>query len=346
MPSIPGLDVLPEYRLSGNEAAEIRALTQELAELGADPAAAEFYDGHWPAAGRLPDGLRRFIERFRRCEPAAAALVHGLPTDDAAIGPTPAHWESAVAQAGRGGPTEQGIQLALCGLLLGEPFAWATLQAGRIVQDILPIRGDEERQNGYSSENLLEFHTEDGFHPDRCDYLLLLGLRNRDRVPTIISAASDLDLSERDREILGGARFQIVPDTEHLRQLEARDPTHPALAKMRRMRDDPEPTAALFGDRADPYLRIDRPFMWPADEDAEASRALERLGGELERVQRDVVVEPGTLLVVDNYRAAHGRRPFRARYDGTDRWMKKLTVSRDLRRGDKVSGLHSHRVRL
>ena len=346
MSPIPSLDIPVEYRLSRNEAAEIRLLTRELAERGADPAAAEFYDSYWPAADRLPDGLRCFMENFRRSEPAAAALVHGLPADDAAIGPTPAHWQTAVGTVGSGGPTEQGIQLALCGLLLGEPFAWATLQAGRIVQDILPIRGDEDCQNGHSSENLLEFHTEDGFHPGRCDYLMLLGLRNRDRVPTIISSARDLDLSEDDRTILGGARFQIVPDNEHLRQLEARDPAHPALVKMRRMRDDPEPTAALFGDRADPYLRIDRPFMRPVDGDGEARLALERLGGELERVQRDVVVGPGTLLVVDNYRAAHGRRPFRARYDGTDRWMKKLTVSRDLRRGDKASGMHSHRTRL
>ena len=54
---------------------------------------------------------------------------------------------------------------------------------------------------------------------------------------------------------------------------------------------------------------------------------------ELERVQQEVVVGPGTLLVVDNYLAVHGRRAFEVRYDGTDRWLKKLTVSRNLRRG-------------
>ena len=52
---------------------------------------------------------------------------------------------------------------------------------------------------------------------------------------------------------------------------------------------------------------------------------------ELEARQYDVVVESGALLVVDNYLAVHGRRPFNARYDGTDRWLKKLTVSRNLR---------------
>nr|WSZ96668.1 TauD/TfdA family dioxygenase [Streptomyces sp. NBC_00857] len=40
----------------------------------------------------------------------------------------------------------------------------------------------------------------------------------------------------------------------------------------------------------------------------------------------------GDLLLVDNFRALHGRGMFQARYDGTDRWMRKLTVVRDLRR--------------
>lgn len=333
-------DTLPQYTLRGDEAEELRALAKTLRDVDDDPGSPAFYDRHWQAADQMPSGLRRFLEGFRRTEPAAACLVHGFPLDEPAPGPTPGHWDAAAAAAGA---LDQELYLALCGLVLGEPFTWASLQLGRIIQNILPIPGDERRQNGYGSETLLEFHTEDGFHPERCDYLLLLGLRNEDEVPTIVASVRDVALSERDRALLSERRFLILPDDEHVRQLQARCPDHPAIGEMVRMRDAPEPVAVLFGDQASPYLRIDRPFMRAVGTDPAAERALDRLMAELERVQRDVVVGPGSLLVVDNYLAVHGRRPFRVRYDGTDRWLKKLTVKRNLRRGpDRGTG--SHRV--
>ncbi|NBE51941.1 TauD/TfdA family dioxygenase [Streptomyces boluensis] len=101
---------------------------------------------------------------------------------------------------------------------------------------------------------------------------------------------------------------------------------------MRTMREDPEPVAVLFGAADSPYLRIDPYFMRCVDNDSEAEQALKELVTELERVQQDVVADAGTLLVVDNYLAVHGRRAFTARYDGTDRWLQKSVITRDLRR--------------
>ncbi|HEU5352820.1 MAG TPA: guanitoxin biosynthesis L-enduracididine beta-hydroxylase GntD [Actinocrinis sp.] len=329
---------LPQYTLRDDEAEELRALAKKLRDVEERPGSPAFYDRHWAAADQLPCGLRRFLEGFRRTEPAAACLVRGFPLDEP--GPTPAHWDT---EAGSEAALDPELYLALCGLTLGEPFTWASLQLGRIIQNILPIPGDEQRQNGYGSEALLEFHTEDGFHPERCDYLLLLGLRNDDEVSTIVASVRDIELSAQDRTLLSDRRFHILPDDEHVRQLRTRCPGHPAIAEMERMRDDPEPVAVLFGDQASPYLRIDRPFMRVVGGDPAAELALDRLMAELERVQQDVVVAPGSLLIVDNYLAVHGRRPFGVRYDGTDRWLKKLTVKRNLRRGpDRGTG--SHRV--
>jgi len=106
----------------------------------------------------------------------------------------------------------------------------------------------------------------------------------------------------------------------------------------------PKPTSVLFGDRQFPYMCIDRPFMRCADDDREAAAALDRFMAELTRAQQEVVVGPGTLLIVDNYLAAHGRRSFQARYDGTDRWLKKLTISRNLRRNLAGVSAGRHRV--
>ncbi|WP_405938144.1 TauD/TfdA family dioxygenase [Streptomyces sp. NBC_00726] len=335
------LESVAAYTLTGRETAELGEGLASLRDSAGDPSFPGFYDHSWQAVEVLPAGLRTFLEDFRRTEQSAACLVHGFPVDDEALGATPAHWSEAITVKNA---LDQELALALCGMVLGEPFAWATLQQGRLVQNVLPIAGDEENQSGYGSESLLEFHTEDGFHPQRCDYLMLLGLRNHDRVPTIVASVRDIRLSDEDREILASESFHILPDTEHIRQLEAWNPHHPALAEARRMLERPVPSAVLLGDRLSPYLRIDRPFMRCVDDDPRAVAALDRLMAELERVQQDVVVEQGSLLVVDNYLAAHGRRSFRARYDGTDRWLKKQLVSRNLRRGLNTSTTDSHRV--
>ncbi|MGW3067931.1 TauD/TfdA family dioxygenase, partial [Streptomyces sp. NPDC001130] len=50
------------------------------------------------------------------------------------------------------------------------------------------------------------------------------------------------------------------------------------------------------------------------------------LSDELARVSVAVSLSPGEVLVVDNDLVVHGRVPFRARYDGTDRWLKRASV--------------------
>ncbi|MGW2564262.1 TauD/TfdA family dioxygenase [Streptomyces sp. NPDC001514] len=65
--------------------------------------------------------------------------------------------------------------------------------------------------------------------------------------------------------------------------------------------------------------------------DTEAERALDEIVRQLEAAQQDIIVGQGSLLIIDNYRAVHGRKAFTARFDGTDRWLKKLIIARNLR---------------
>ncbi|HYG65572.1 MAG TPA: arginine beta-hydroxylase, Fe(II)/alpha-ketoglutarate-dependent, partial [Thermoanaerobaculia bacterium] len=51
---------------------------------------------------------------------------------------------------------------------------------------------------------------------------------------------------------------------------------------------------------------------------------------------KDVVLEPGEICFIDNFKAVHGRRAFRARYDGEDRWLKRVNIVRDLRKSRAV----------
>ncbi|MFG2719235.1 guanitoxin biosynthesis L-enduracididine beta-hydroxylase GntD [Streptomyces sp. NPDC048416] len=323
------------YRLSEPEICQLDSLLTALAQGDHDPAAPGFHDGLWRFVAELPVGLREFLADFRTHETAAACKVTGLPVDDEAVGPTPLHWtEAAKSDAAR----REEFFLSLLTGCVGEVFGWPTLQEGRLIQNVLPMPGEETQQSGHSSDVLLAWHTEDGFHPYRCDYLGLFGVRNQDQVPTTLASVADIDLDGRSRRILHERRFTTLPDDEHLRQLRLTAPDSPALLRLQRMRDEPEPVAVLFGDESDPYLRIDPYFMPQLNDDDETARALRRLTAELDRVQSDVVVEAGSLLFVDNYRAVHGRRAFASRYDGTDRWLKKTVSTRDLRKSRDMRG--------
>ncbi|MFF0298031.1 guanitoxin biosynthesis L-enduracididine beta-hydroxylase GntD [Kitasatospora sp. NPDC004614] len=279
-------------------------------------------------AQQLPSRLVRELRAFRTAESASALVVRGLKVDNTSIGPTPLDWRETERPAA---VAAHEVFLVLATAHLGDIFGWSTLQDGRLVHDVLPIPQHEKDQSGHGTVELA-WHTEDGFHPYRCDYLLLLGLRNHDAVPTVVSGIEDVELTPRHRAVLAERRFLIRPDTEHLKYARSLTESTGRLHPIQRMEEDPEPCAVLFGDPDRPYLRVDPAFMSPVPGDREAAAALTALTGELERHLVGVALGAGDLLVVDNYRAVHGRSAFEARFDGTDRWLKKAVVTRDLRK--------------
>jgi alpha-ketoglutarate-dependent taurine dioxygenase len=72
--------------------------------------------------------------------------------------------------------------------------------------------------------------------------------------------------------------------------------------------------------------------MDPLDDDPEAQEALNALTSLIESSLIDVILQPGDFFFIDNYKAVHGRKPFKARYDGADRWIKRISMTRDLRK--------------
>ncbi|MEV4014383.1 TauD/TfdA family dioxygenase [Nonomuraea angiospora] len=77
---------------------------------------------------------------------------------------------------------------------------------------------------------------------------------------------------------------------------------------------------------ADPYfMRVD-----PVDH--EAADALALLVKQMDDKMVDMALESGEFCFIDNYRVVHGRKPFSARHDGMDRWLKRINVTRDLRK--------------
>jgi clavaminate synthase len=75
----------------------------------------------------------------------------------------------------------------------------------------------------------------------------------------------------------------------------------------------------LYGDVDDPYSCYDRSFL-TAEEPADR-KALATLSQALDTVAEPIVLIPGDLLVIDNFRVTHARTPFAARWDGKNRWL-------------------------
>lgn len=285
------------------------------------------------ASADLPRATRECLLKFRLHEPAALLLVRGLQVDDAELGPTPGHWRDRDP----GLPlTREELSLLLLSSLLGDAFGWSTQQDGRIIHNVVPVRAHEYEQLGSGSREVLWWHTEDAFHDLHPDYVALLCLRNPDDVATTAADIRDVRIADEHARLLHDEQFTIVPDNSHQPKHSERvsvedDMLVQAREAIENMASRPRPRAIFFGSEADPYVRVD-PFFMPRPSSEEHARALDELRREIDGAIREVILRPGDCLMIDNFRAVHGRASFVARFDGTDRWLKRACIARDLRR--------------
>jgi Fe(II)/alpha-ketoglutarate-dependent arginine beta-hydroxylase len=326
--------------LDEEEVRSVKLLAGSVAEQYIDPGNETFLKDAVVFAHQLPERVRRFINDFRLLEPVpGVCLISGYPLDQSKLGRTPSHWKDLPK---RSPCLEEEIVLMLFGSLLGDIFGWVTQQDGHILHEVCPIKGHEDEQLGTGSEQLLEWHSEDAFHPYRGDYLGLMCLRNPDRVATTIASVEEVAISPEYRQILFREVFHILPDESHLKKNSARemdtasgedtvDASVIAFRAIDQMASRPKDLAVLFGDSQVPYIRID-PYFMPRPSSPEAQAALDALIRSVDASLSEIVLQPGDFCFLDNYRVVHGRRSFRARFDGADRWLKRINITRDLRK--------------
>jgi len=298
------------------------------------------------SAQTLPRRLREGVLRFKLEESWPVCLVSGFTVDNAAIGKTP---RDSMDQSAKARTRREDIYLMLCCHLLGEAIAFATEHEGHLIHEVLPIANNEGRQRGNSTD-ALHWHTEHAFHPERMDYLALLCLRNNDRVATTFAYAENIQLDDRTKDALARPAVPLKPDDgnrptgrnraedelvrEHPLRAErglCAELTEQSYARIQQTLDDPPLVPVLFGGPSRPYIRI-HPYYVGTFHDAETEDAFKSAKGAIEDALEEVVLTPGQLLIIDNYRAIHGRRAIPGHFDGTDRWLKRAFVVRDLRK--------------
>jgi Fe(II)/alpha-ketoglutarate-dependent arginine beta-hydroxylase len=324
--------------VSPEEISSIRNLLAEVTSQYQDVEDESFLKDASFIAHELPRRIRAFLNDFKQLEmPEGACLLSAYPVDDERIGPTPEHWKF---RNGVSPTLESEMLFVLLSSLLGDVIGWATQQNGHLIHEVLPIKSDENEQISTGSKQTIWWHNEDAFHPYRGDYVGLMCLRNPDQVPTTFTSLDSIRLGPHHLKTLFEPRFIISPDESHAAKNNShwegpeQDPDgllRNSYEHLREMHQRPKKVAVLFGSPQSPYIRIDPYFMDTLD-DEEAQCALNALVRAVDARLSEIVLQPGEYLFVDNYRAVHGRKSFTAKYDGTDRWLKRMNITRDLRK--------------
>ncbi len=214
--------------------------------------------------------------------------------------------------------------LTIYGSLLGEPYSYVQEGDGKLYHDITPFKTHENDISSKSSLVTLDFHTELVFHHFIPDYLLLFcirGDRNREAKTYVSSIRSCYE--------------EIPPETRQI----LRKPIYftgidHSFGNLDTIAGNGKPVPILYGDPMDPFLNFD-PDMMECDLE-EGHEAISTLKEILYHHKATLILEPGELLMIDNKRAVHGRTSFRPFYDGRDRFLKRLFITKDLTRAQEV----------
>ncbi|EWM11820.1 clavaminate synthase [Kutzneria sp. 744] len=298
--------------LTPAESKELDAVAQYLTTL-----ADAVDDRQWVARARtaweeLPARYRGRLREFRRDSgPQGVFVVRGLDVHEDELPSTP-----SVRGSAQRAPSIPAAVLLMTACGLGDPAAFLAEKSGALVQDVVPVPGQEEFQGNAGSVDLM-MHNENAFHPHRPDFVMLLCLRpDHDRVAGLRTASIRQALpllSEQSRAGLARPDF-----------------TTQAPPSFGEADDQGQQHAVLHGDLDDPDIKVD--FAATNGETPAARAALAELRDRIDEVAFTLRLESGDLAIVDNHVSLHGRTAFRPRYDGRDRWLQRTFAFADLRR--------------
>jgi L-asparagine oxygenase len=273
-----------------------------------------------PIFARLPLEIRRVIRRFQTDPDAdGALLIRNLPTDPE-LPETP---RLGKRPEGKATFVSEGCALGIA-QMLGHVFAYASEKDGEMVHQLAPVRGREDAKSNESSGIDFGPHTECGGLPMVPTYLLLYCLRPD-------QGGSAATYFEEARDLLGLLDAGTI---EALQKPEFQMRVPYSFTGVDAWSAE---GAILRGPLSQPELWYDRDGMRGVTPEARA--ALERLDAAAAdpRVQRAGVLQPGDIVVLDNRKTVHGRKPFTPKWDGKDRWLHRVYIHRDLWEGRSIA---------
>lgn len=225
--------------------------------------------------------------------------------------PTPRDFK-ALKRAQKAFPSLEKIDrhLTVNSMRYGRVYGFIQEQRGATVQNLFPIKKNEGTQISSSSKTTLEMHTETAFHRWRPEIVGLFCVRDDPMAGTNVAALPDIieQLDQHTIKALHKPLFRTSLDESF------QNPNQPNAYI----------TTSVLSDNST-SLTYDRALMTGMTD--ETQDALSKLSDAIDKVTETIVLKTGELLLLNNRTAVHGRTPFQARYDGTDRWLKRVMVS-------------------
>lgn len=308
-----------EIELTADEAIEIRRLSRSLGrEYGSTDDEALLRDLDRLAA-EMPAGVVEGIGAYMESPEADFVLVSHHMIGDRDLGTTPTSQKDPTTTQTS---LEYEMVAMLYGSIVGSVFGWSTQQEGHLVNDIIPMEAFAEQQVGASSKTELAWHTEDAYHPGRADFICLFCLRNPTGAPTTVASLIDIRSHLNPPAALFEPCVRIAADDAQAAGAEVagiEDWTKSAV----------KPVPILSENGSGLQMCVDPAYMSVASDESDVHDAVTGFCRAIDEHLTELVLKPGDLLILDNHRAVHGRRPFKPTYSGRDRWLKRVNVARD-----------------
>ena len=267
------------------------------------------------ALAAIPPRIHAALTTFAaQVSPTGTLLITGLADVVTHIPPTPPDNTAHVGET-----TELARIQAVFNHAIGEMVAYEAEGGGRLFQDIVPNRGLAQTQTSLGSGVELEIHTEQAFSELRPDWLSLACLRGNPEARTYILPVGSVlaNLTAEEVAMLRRPLWTFGVD------MSFKVGGHEFIGG-----DIRGPMPILYGDAADPLWRFDQDLIRGLT--PEADQLVARIVEIYYARRHAIVLEPGQIVLIDNRRAVHGRSAFTSPFDGTDRFLVRSFVVRDL----------------
>ncbi|MGW4215110.1 TauD/TfdA family dioxygenase [Lentzea sp. NPDC004789] len=313
-PKIVASSYVAENRLV-LRSSEKQAMLDLVKSVSADPAMdPELFCVQASRAARvLPTRIHDALLSFdRRGSATGTFLIEGMP-----VGPIPATPPDNTLHLGEA--TLLSKAQAIVNEAAGHMLAYEAEGFGRLFQDMVPARSAAHTQTSLGSSVELELHTEQAFSVLRPDFISLACLRGDPNAQTYTLTARQV------------AEAVTTAELETLRQKCWMTGVDLSFRRGGQAFDKGEirgPLSILEGAEDDPFIVFDQDLM--TSNQSAATAAFDTVIDTYRRHRHCHVLKPGDLLLIDNHRVVHGRSPFRPLFDGSDRFVVRSFVVRDL----------------